>query len=181
MNRKAVADFLTKFEGNIPHMYRCTGGKVTVGVGRAFESAAEACKFSWRIGNQPAKASDIAGDFLRVSAAELNHPAGFYKKLTTCTMLPEDISTLLDQDISRFEEELKQKLPNWNSYPDEVQRALFDMGYNLGVNGLLGKFPKMLAAVNAHEWETAAKECQRQGIGDARNAATAALFRTARK
>jgi hypothetical protein len=53
------------------------------------------------------------------------------------------------------------------------------MAYNLGVNGLLTKFPKMLAAVDSGDWETASAESARKGIADRRNAATAALFRAA--
>ena len=52
------------------------------------------------------------------------------------------------------------------------------MAFNLGVGGLL-KFHNLLAACNAADWETAAKECHRQGIGESRNQETAALFRQA--
>jgi GH24 family phage-related lysozyme (muramidase) len=52
------------------------------------------------------------------------------------------------------------------------------MGYNLGVGGLL-KFHKLLAAVDAGQWTTAAAQCHRMGIGDARNQATAGLFQRA--
>jgi len=180
MDRTAVAKFLTQFEGNVPHMYRCTGGKVTIGVGRALESAADACKLNWRIGDRPATAADVTGDFQNINVADMNHTADFYKKLTKCTMAANDIASLLEQDIIRFETELSQKLPNWNTYPEPVQQALFDMGYNLGINGLLAKFPRMLAAVNAHDWNSAANESRRNGISDARNAATANLFRSAK-
>jgi len=181
MDRKAVAEFLTRFEGNVPHMYRCTGGKVTVGVGRALESANDACQLRWRIAGQPATAADVTQDFTRISTAEMDRRADFYKQFTKCTLEPDDISALLDRDILRFEAELIQKLPNWSTYPDTVQQALFDMGYNLGVGGLIGKFPKMLGAVNRQDWEMAANECRRNGINNDRNAATAVLFRAAKK
>ena len=56
-----------------------------------------------------------------------------------------------------------------------LRQALFDMAYNLGVGGLL-KFRKLLAACTSGQWEIAATECHRAGIGDERNLETAALF-----
>jgi hypothetical protein len=52
------------------------------------------------------------------------------------------------------------------------------MGFNLGVVGLL-KFKKLIAACDQAQWETAARECHRQGIGESRNQETSALIRQA--
>jgi lysozyme len=93
-------------------------------------------------------------------------------------MANSDIDALLAADIASFEGQLAAELPNWNSYPEPAQEALFDMAFNLGLNGLK-KFPSMLAAVDAGEWETAAAECHRRGINEDRNQQTAALFRQA--
>jgi GH24 family phage-related lysozyme (muramidase) len=49
------------------------------------------------------------------------------------------------------------------------------MAFNLGIGGLM-KFHNMLVAVNAGQWDVAAAQCHRQGIGEARNQQTAALF-----
>ena len=43
----------------------------------------------------------------------------------------------------------------------------------------LKKFPSMLAAVDAGQWDVAAAECHRRGINEERNQQTAALFRQA--
>jgi len=179
VNRKAVLAALTEFEGNVSHMYLCTGGEVTVGVGHALESIEDACTLGWRIGARPATREEIAADYRAVSSAEMSHTAAFYKKVTKCSLDDPAIAALVDDDITKFEAELRTKLVKWETYPETVQQALFDMAYNLGVNGLLKKFPKMFAAVNSGDWETAAKECRRNGIADQRNAATAELFRVA--
>ena len=42
------------------------------------------------------------------------------------------------------------------------------MAFNLGLAGLK-KFPTMLHAVDSGDWATAAAQCHRMGIGDARN------------
>ena len=90
-------------------------------------------------------------------------------------MAPADIDALLDSDIQQFEAQLRQKIPNWDELPPTVQEALFDMGFNLGIGGLL-EFKRLLAAVAAADWTTAAAESHRMGISDERNQETANLF-----
>jgi GH24 family phage-related lysozyme (muramidase) len=175
MDRTSVAQRLEKFEGSTSYMYRCTGGEVTVGVGHAILDAAHAQSLTWT--GSPAQAL-IWADFARVAAAEKGLPAASYQNLTQCRMADGSVQTLLFDDIDAFAAAITEQLPAWTRYPEPVQEALFDMAYNLGVGGLL-KFPKMLAACAAGDWETAATECRRNGISDARNAETAALFRQA--
>lgn len=174
MNRAQVIDRLDRFEGRIPHMYRCTGGEVTIGVGHAIQSEDEAEALAW---DQPAA---VADDYQRVATAEPGLVAGAYADLSTCRMGDTEITRLCDEDVSRFESQLKREFPQWDSYPDVVQQALFDMAFNLGVAGLK-KFVNMLAAVDIGDWETAAKECHRKGIPESRNEETASLFRSAGK
>ena len=176
MDRTCVAERLKKFEGSIPYMYRCTGGEVTVGVGHAISDSTHAQALSWT--GAPAAAL-IAADFMRIAAATKGFPADRYEGLTKCRLSADATDALLLQDIDAFAAQLTKLLPAWTGYPEPAQQALFDMAYNLGLGGLM-KFPKMLAACAAGNWETAATECRRNGIGDDRNAETAALFRQAR-
>jgi lysozyme len=62
---------------------------------------------------------------------------------------------LLAQDLARTEEQLDRLLPWWRSLSEARQRALVNMGFNLGIKRLLG-FHDMLAALEAGEWERAA-------------------------
>jgi GH24 family phage-related lysozyme (muramidase) len=120
----------------------------------------------------------VSADFARVTAADQGLVASSYQNLTQCRMSDDSVQALLFGDIDAFAAAITRQLPAWTAYPEPAQEALFDMAYNLGVGGLL-KYPKMLAACAAGDWETAATECRRNGIGDARNAETAALFRQA--
>lgn len=175
MDRTSAAERLKKFEGSTSYMYRCTGGAVTVGVGHAISDPAHAQALSWT--GAPAAAL-IAADFMRIAATAKGFPADRYEVLTRCRMSTDAIEALLLQDIDVFAMQLTKQLPAWSGYPESAQQALFDMAYNLGVGGLM-KFPKMLAACAAGDWERAATECRRNGIGDDRNTETAALFRQA--
>jgi len=173
MQQDQVVARLEKFEGRVPYMYLCTGGEVTVGIGHAIASAADTAQLSWAAG------AESAGDgWAAVAAAPRNMLATGYANLTTCRMADDAIDQLAASDVTRFTALLQANFPRWDEYPEPAQEALFDMAYNLGVAGL-NKFHMMLAAVDAGQWETAASQCHRMGIGDARNQETAALFRQA--
>ena len=178
MNQERVLTRLTTFEGSAPYMYRCTGGEVTAGIGHALINSFEAVKLNWRVGGRAAVPMEVTGDFDKVTAAPEGLLAPHYESLTACRLAAEDIARLANEDIARFQSALIAAFPAWPSFPEPVQEALFDMAFNLGMAGL-GKFVKLLAAVEARNWETAALECHRQGVSDARNQEIASLFRQA--
>jgi len=175
MNHGRVIARLKEFEGCVSHMYQCTGGDVTIGVGHAILAAADAVNLSWSVSGSPATAAQAQSDFAKVAAAPKGLAAGKYEGLTQCRLSADDIDALLLSDVELFESKLGGALPRWPHYPEPAQEALFDMGYNLGVAGLL-KFHGLLAAADAGQWTTAAARCHRRGIGEARNRETAKLF-----
>lgn len=169
MNRDAVTQRLREFEGSIPYMYRCTGGEVTIGIGHAIHTVEDAGKLTWT-GPETA-----AADYANVAAAPMGNVASFYQNLSICRMGDAEIARLCGLDIDRFEAELKNALPKWDTYPEPAQEALFDMGFNLGIAGLL-KFKNMLAAIDQGDWPTASAESHRKGIQESRNQEIAELF-----
>jgi GH24 family phage-related lysozyme (muramidase) len=175
MNCASAAERLKKFEGSTSYMYRCSGGEVTIGVGHAIFDAAHANQLPWIGAPAPTL---IAADYARVAAADKGLLAVRYESLTQCRLSAESIGAVLLADIEAFQKSLTARLPAWQAYPEPVQQALFDMAYNLGVGGLL-KFHKLLAACASGDWETAATECRRAGIGEGRNQETVALFQQA--
>jgi len=64
---------------------------------------------------------------------------------------------MLDADIDRSIEDLERNLPWLFERPEPVQRALVNMCFNLGWPRLSG-FRKMLAALEAGDYDTAAAE-----------------------
>lgn len=67
-----------------------------------------------------------------------------------------EAKVLLENDIDEVEEALKLSLPWFAGLDDVRQRVLVNMGF-MGVGRLLG-FVKMLAAVSARDFDTAAAE-----------------------
>lgn len=72
--------------------------------------------------------------------------------------MPRDVGEYwLRRNVERVVGELSRRWSHFSRQPDDVQRALVNMGYQLGVSGLLG-FSKMLAALEAGDRGTAARE-----------------------
>jgi GH24 family phage-related lysozyme (muramidase) len=175
MDPALVISRLESFEGRVPYMYLCTGGEVTIGIGHAMQTAADAQQLTWSVDGRPATAVEIQGDYAGIGAAQKGLAAKGYASLTQCRMADADIDALVSSDVEKFETSLAAALPNWNSYPAPAQAALFDMAFNLGLGGLK-KFPRLLAAVDAGQWDVAAAQCHRQGIAEIRNQQTSDLF-----
>lgn len=64
---------------------------------------------------------------------------------------------LLENDIQRREQELRQRLPIFVRLDPVRQRALMEMAFQLGTGGLL-KFQRMLGAIGRSDWASAAAE-----------------------
>ena len=110
--------------------YRCSKGKLTVGVGRNLE-------------DNPLTAAEekVLGRF------------DISKGITK-----SEAYYLLGNDIRRVTRECRQNIPFFEHLDDERQYALVDMAFNLGINGLL-KFKKMLAFMGVGNYRQAAAEC----------------------
>jgi GH24 family phage-related lysozyme (muramidase) len=178
MNIPFVLARLEKFEGCIPHMYRCTGGEVTIGIGHAIHTAEDALELSWAVDGDGIQAEQVRADYARVAGAQKGQAASSYAALSHCRLSDAAVDALAAADVARFAEGVARVLPNFNRYPECAQAALFDMAFNLGLGGIQ-KFHRLIAACDAADWETAAQQCHREGVGDGRNEETAALFRQA--
>lgn len=169
---------LKKEEGCVTHMYLDTRGYVTVGVGSMLAdiSAAQALRFVKRATTKPASIEEIAREFTALKQQPMGKVASFYKAHTFLDLPEEEITAQLDRQIASFERALRERFPRYDEFPVSAKRALLDMAFNLGVSGLLKKFPKLIANAEAQNWEVCAAECRRTGIGEARNDATKESF-----
>jgi GH24 family phage-related lysozyme (muramidase) len=163
---------LKEFEGVYSHMYLDTTDNVTVGVGQMLANVAAAQELAFVPRADPARPAtpdEIQADFDSVTRQPGGRTAGFYKQFTKLDLPASAIDSVLNSKVQEFTASLCVKFPDFNSYPQEACAAIFDMAYNLGVEKLTSGFPTFSKAVRARDWATAARECQRRGIGDARN------------
>jgi GH24 family phage-related lysozyme (muramidase) len=170
------ADF-ARWEGKISHMYLDTKGLVTVGIGKMLPNvvAAKALGFVRRSDKAAATASEIETDFKEVSKQTKGKLASSYEKYTKLDLPDDAIYALLKSVVEGFEADLEKNFAGYKSYPVAAKRALLDMIYNLGPDGVL-KFKKLKASVEAGKWKKAAEECHRSGPSEERNDWTRDLF-----
>ena len=112
MNRTRLRNTLIRHEGLKLLPYKCTAGKLTLGVGRNIEDRG-------------------------------------ISKETAMQMLDEDIELCLN--------ELMERLNYFETLPTEVQETLVNLCFNMGISRLM-KFQLMLGAIQAGQYELAAKE-----------------------
>jgi len=169
-------------------MYLDTAANVTVGVGNLLANigAAQALAFVVRPtdGSDPEQApaatpDQIATDFSNVSAQPKGQNFRDYQQFTSLILPDATIQSLLLSRVQAFVAQLTGAFPDFNAYPAPACAALVDMTYNLGLNGLLTKFPHFTQAVRNQDWSTAATQCTRGGIQPSRNAWTVAQFQQA--
>ena len=179
--RKRLLEMIKEGEGSIPHMYLDTRGYVTVGVGQMLPSAERALELDFveRAGRAQAGGEAVRADYDSVKSREPGRAAGNYKKFTQLDLPEEKIDELLERRLNEFEAGLKREFPDYDDYPEDARLGLMDMAYNLGLSGLVNKFPSFVRAARNRDWSGCAKECQRRGIGDHRNEATRKLFENA--
>lgn len=82
---------------------------------------------------------------------------GYGRNLDDKGISLEEAEIMLINDIREVESELSRKLMIFISLSKPRQDALVNMGFNLGVAGLL-KFSNMIEALNHADYERAAKE-----------------------
>lgn len=67
------------------------------------------------------------------------------------------IDMILHEDIRAVRIALNERLPWWSDQPEDVQRVLANMAFNLGINGLL-LFRNFLGALQSGDYALAAAE-----------------------
>lgn len=166
------------FEGNIAYMYLDSVGNVTVGVGKLLGSVnnATSLPFVFKSDGSAAAAQDITTDYNNVKAQQPNNPASYYDQFTTLKLNQSYIDAQLTSDLSAFIQQLENQFAGFDNFPAPAQEGLVDMVFNLGISNLVNGFPTFTAAVQNKDWNTAANQCHRQGISDARNDFVKNLF-----
>ncbi len=82
---------------------------------------------------------------------------GYGRNLDARPLSRDEAEHLLRNDLAQIERELRVHLPLYDSLDEVRQGALLEMGYNLGVDGVLG-FHRMIAALRSGDFAAAAKE-----------------------
>jgi lysozyme len=129
MNLDRLADDLIADEGLKLEAYRCTEGFLTIGVGRNLDTNPLTPNERQAVGHDGRE-------------KPITHNQAMY---------------LLDNSMLKLIANLDAHIPWWSDLDEVRQLVLANMGYQLGVPGLL-KFKNMLADCKAGKYEAAAFE-----------------------
>lgn len=128
---RTIEQQLILHEGLRLHTYRCTAGKLTIGVGRNLDDVGIRPEESQRLG--VTKASAIAKGVTRDQALGL-----------------------LAFDIAEARETLDDLVPNWRGLDPVRRKVLEDMAFNLGHARLAG-FKNTLGAIARRDYAATAR------------------------
>jgi len=136
----SISQQLIHHEGLRLKPYRCTAGKLSIGVGHNLDDnplTAEQCQKIF--GRVPATGEEVQ------------------QLLTRDGITREQALHLLDDDLAICRRELARGIGFYSQLDETRKNVLIDMCFNIGISRLKG-FRKMLAAVEAGDYARAAAE-----------------------
>jgi lysozyme len=141
---KKLIDELVLDEGLRLTAYRCTAGKATIGIGRNFEDVPFTKEESMAIFNKPSVPFKEA-----------------LKTLAGRGITKDQAHMLLRNDINKCVKQL-EKHEFWNSVKDNdsKSRAIINLCFNLGIQGLLS-FKNTLKYIEEKDFEQAASNLEK--------------------
>lgn len=176
---QAAAEHVAQFEGYVAHVYLDSVGVPTIAYGYNLSFAKNKARVArlsdWQLA---ALENDIhACKAYAQAVGHFNIVATAYAQHTSLRLQQDVGLALMARSLTDFVERLSAKGFDVKRYPQPAALAVIDMAYNLGVTGLLRKFPRFCRSVSQQNWAAAAQESARRGISDARNAATYELLK----
>lgn len=186
--RTTVEKSLEEYEGRHNHMYLDTKGKVTVGVGHLIANRVTVAFVTMytvknKLPSAMATLKQKQDEYDAIAKQKKNYKASWYKQHTSLVIKEIDMNAQRKKHIDTFYAELVGMYKKSNGYAnefdkftDEVQKALFDMIFNLGQTKLRTIFVKFNEAIKKDKWDDAAKQSNRPDVNAARNTYVKNLF-----
>jgi lysozyme len=139
--RAALVRDLERDEGVVPHPYKCSAGKWSIGAGRNFEDNRFTVEEMVMLNKRRAIGRSLAEQVTALKAVPLNR---------------DEIQHLLDNDIAavcRHADAIFGE--RWRNWSGGRQRAVLNMLFNLGPNRFKG-FRNSIRLMMREEWEAVA-------------------------
>ncbi len=165
--RAAFSGYLIRHEGYTTFMYADKYNLVHTGIGNLIDLSerdsltvdeqvmAPAFKLPWRLKGEGwttkndvcgrvATVDEVRGEWKRVKLDPINGKSPLkgwaYAAVTTLALDLNAVQRLFDETLSRFENVLKKRFPNWETWPADAQIATLDLAWSLGPNFKLPGF-----------------------------------------
>jgi GH24 family phage-related lysozyme (muramidase) len=186
--RSVVEKKLEEYEGRYNHMYLDSKAKVTVGIGHLIANKGAVISVTMyteknKMPHMVATMKQKQDEYDNLIKQKKNYKASWYKQHTSLIMKDTDINIQRKNHIDTFYSELVSVYKKTNGFKDDfdnfpinVQKALFDMIFNLGQTNLRNKFIKFNDAIKQEKWKEAAKQSNRPDVNSIRNGYVKGLF-----
>jgi len=161
--RAEFVRFSERFEGRISHLYADCLGLVTIAAGALVDPVEMALTLPLvhNADGLPATREEIRAEWQRVKTtpdlARLGHTAA--AKVCRLHLTPADLDALTYARLDAAVAGLARGLPSFGALPADAQLALLSMAWAVGTSGVLDGYPRMMAAIRAGDFATAAAEC----------------------
>jgi len=186
--KSVVEKKLEEYEGRYNHMYLDSKAKVTVGIGHLIANKGAVISVTMyteknKMPHMVATMKQKQDEYDNLIKQKKNYKASWYKQHTSLIMKDTDINIQRKNHIDTFYSELVSVYKKTNGFKDDfdnfpinVQKALFDMIFNLGQTNLRNKFIKFNDAIKQEKWKEAAKQSNRPDVNSIRNGYVKGLF-----
>ena len=191
--KEAFIEQLEIIESRIHHFYINAAGQVAIGINHVITSEDAAAElplylprcFGWwhRQASEDEKRAEY--QFVQLNEPENSdcYSAAYYRQYTRLVLLDADIDKLVVQSVDACYAELIQfyqpshgYAQEFDGFPEEVQVALLDMCFSLGMTALTADWPKLNGAIKLEDWKKAAEYSKRQRLSETRNRMVRQLF-----
>jgi GH24 family phage-related lysozyme (muramidase) len=147
-----VAD-LKGAEGLVPHMYLCTKGRVTIGIGNMMPTVADAKRLPLLNADTGVAASEaeIASAYATVSQMTWGMKSTKYKLKPSLEITEDYAFELAIKRLNKeYLPEIRRRFHDFDDYPSAARRFMVDMAYNGGP----GFFAKrgMVDLIKKRDW-----------------------------
>lgn len=115
--------------------YRCSAGKLTIGVGHNYEDTG-------------------LPDWLKHEVLILSDSIGEWTNRLRVAFTMEMAERLLKEDIAKYEKQVRAKLPEYDKLDSIRQRVVLDMTFNMGV-GWIDKFKNTVKKIKDGDYDGA--------------------------
>lgn len=158
----ALPGFSKPLEGRVPFMYldsREPRGLVTIGVGNLCPLAfAILLPFRSKVDGHVATRAEITAEWTKVeSRQDLKDQGGvIYATITDLRIAPEAIDAMVERKLQETVTTLRGMFPAWDDWPADAQLFAISWAWAVGPHS---PYPRMIAALRARDFESAADEC----------------------
>ncbi len=175
-NEEVWEQHFTDVEGCVNHFYLDGDGIVTIGRGCVVFNPM-ILPMIRKTTLLPAEQDEIIAEYKAIKILPSGQTPDYYGKVCRLQLPGDEIDKVFKERRDEAIQAVEKEITPLDSYPvDTAALAIVDMTFNLGIGGLIHKFPRFIVGFKAKDWNVCFRECVRKqrpeypgGISKTRN------------